>query len=440
MLNFKITITLFLFQFSVLGQEILTLEDVVKIGLKNNYSIQIAENEKLVATNNNTLGNAGFLPTVELTANKTYERTNVDLEIQDSEGTFNVARDWAQSDRSNARANLNWTIFDGMNMFIQRERLSELQEIGELNFQSRVSSSVSQIMAAYFEIMIEQERLNVIEHTLEVSEERLQLARDRYEVGKGSKLDFLAAQVDYNADKSSLMTQKEIVANARVNLNSLLARDVDTDFIIEEEIIVNDDLLYEQLLEDLRSSNPDLLIANRNNNVALRDYQSTKTDFLPTLDLDVGYSFSETNNEAGQLRAASNDGLDYGLSATWTLFDGFNQRRRVQNAKIAIENAQLEKRDLLLVLESQLKQFYIDYRNNLQLIELEMENLDVAEENETIALARFELGVSNPLQLREAQRNALEAKSRLLNAQFATKIAELNLLHLSGSLIKGLPK
>ena len=120
------------------AQEVLTLEEAIRQGLENNFAIQVAQNDQQVVTNDNRAGNAGMLPTLDLEASKSYQRQNVDLEIQGSEGTFNVSRDWAKSDRLNAAARLNWTIFDGLGMFMAKNRLRSIQEWGELNTQQAV--------------------------------------------------------------------------------------------------------------------------------------------------------------------------------------------------------------------------------------------------------------------------------------------------------------
>ncbi len=47
----------------------LTLDDCIRLALRNNFDIQIAENNREIADNNTTLANAALLPSVDLTAN-----------------------------------------------------------------------------------------------------------------------------------------------------------------------------------------------------------------------------------------------------------------------------------------------------------------------------------------------------------------------------------
>ncbi len=423
----------------VLAQEVLTLERAIRSGLENNFGIRIAENDEEVAMNNNRAGNAGMLPTLDVEAGKSYQKQNIDLDIQGSEGTFNISRDWAKSDRFGASAQLNWTIFDGLGMFMSKGRLQALEQWGELNTQQIVQNTVAEIQIAYYQIILEEERLKVLDENLEISQRRMDFARNRYEVGKGSKLDYLSAQVDFNSDQSLLIQQRERIQNAKVDLNVILARDVNTDFTIGEGIKVDEDLQYDELAEQLDRSNPEILKALQDHNVAYYEFRERQANRYPSISLDVSYNYSTQDNEAGQLRSSTFDGVGYGVTARWNIFNGFNTNRQVQNARIEHRSTLLVLEETKLLLAGDLRKIYNNYLNNLQLEELEEESLIVAKENEEIAIERFRLGASNSLELREAQRNLVSANSRLLNAKFSTKLAEIELLRLTGNLVKSRP-
>ena len=418
------------------AQEILGLKEAVTIGLENNFDIQIAEKDQLINKNNNTLGNAGFLPTVDLNADKTFQVQNVELDIQQGpEDIFTIFQDGAQSDRFNAGASFNWTIFDGFGMFMTRERLVELESQGLLDKKVTVENTIAAIYNAYYRTVFEQDRLSVLKETVEISRARLSFAQSRYEVGKGSKLDYLAAQVDYNTDRSNVLRQEETLNNVKIDLNVLLGRETNTVFSVNDQIDINPDLQLDPLLQKVNRLNPSLLNAISEQNVAFLEYKEVVSEQYPTVNLEFSYDRSTSNNDAGQLRFSSTNGITYGVSASWNIFDGFNRRREVQNAKVRKEITQLEKDALELSLQGEVNKAYVNYANNLQLTDLEESNVEIALENEGIALDRYELGAGTSLELREAQRNAVNSQNRLLDAQLAAKLAEIELLRLSGSIL-----
>lgn len=417
------------------AQDELTLEQAIIISLENNFSIKISRNDQLITDNNQQPGNAGMLPVIDLEAGKDYTRQNVDLTIQGPDGTFNVSEDWAKSDRFNANAQLSWTIFDGFGMFMAMDRLKAMKAWGELNTLQQVQNTVAQVITAYYQVMLEKERFRVLEENLEISLQRQTFAEDRYQVGKGSKVDYLSAQVDYNSDRTGLIVQQQRIDYAKVDLNVLLGRSVENPVDVMVKAEIDTTLQYGELEQGVDKANPELLKAMQTHNVAYYQYKEEKARRYPSIALGVAYNYTESDNEAGQLRSSVFDGVNYGITARWNIFDGNNTNRRVQNAKVAHESTLLELNEIKLLVKGELRKAFLQYKSSIQVVELERENLEVAKENESIAIERFRVGASDFLVLREAQRNAVDANGRFLDAMFSTKLAETELLRLSGNLV-----
>lgn len=419
------------------AQDILTLEEAVQIGLQHNFSIRIAQNDLQISRNDVTLGNAGFLPQLAAVASRDYT-------IQDTERQF-IER--PRQDIDNARSNvtaasldLNWTIFDGMRMFITLEKLRELQKAGELNAKLAVEASIAEIYNAYYRIVLEEEQLKVLENTVELSNERLRIAQALYEVGKGAKLQYLSAQVDLNADQSAFIQQQETIYSAKVDLNNLIGRRTADDFNVVNDIIISEKLIYDDLYNSLLISNTNLQFARKSSNIAALEVREIRSQRLPTLTARGGYEYRNLNAEAGFLLQDRSVGFYYGLTAAFNIFNGSNQSRQIQNAKVLGENANLQYEALELQVESDLRKRFQSYNNSLQLLELENANLELARESTAIALDRYKLGRSTSLELREAQRNEVDAESRALNAAYALKIAEIEILRLTGKILQTFPE
>jgi outer membrane protein TolC len=139
------------------------------------------------------------------------------------------------------------------------------------------------------------------------------------------------------------------------------------------------------------------------------------------------------------LRNSRSYDLTYGLTLSFDVFDGLNRRRRLENAAVRQRTAELAVEDVRTQLTADLTSAFTNYRNRLELVALERENLDATSANVDIALERFELGEITSVELREVQEQLIQAESRLLAAQFEAKQAEVTLLQLSGQLRDRLP-
>ncbi len=415
-------------------QESLSLEDAVKIALQNNYSINIAKNEKKISDSNYSLGNAGFLPRLDATGSYTKSSNNTSQEFLSGQ---KISRDGAKSTNLSGDFTLNWTIFDGFQMFASFNQLKELKKQGETAFKIAVENNILDVTSTYYDVVRQQQVLAVIERSINISEERVRIAQDKKQLGSGSKFDLLQAQVDLNEDRSSLLNEELKLKQDKILLNRLLGRNVDFDFSITDTVIaINRDLSFEELSANIENRNSRLIQARQNKNLADINLQLAHSGWFPEISVFAGYDYVHSESEAGFVKSNTNKSINYGINASLNIFNGLNTNRNIENAKVSIKNSELSYAETQKMVEADLNNAYNVYKSSLTLVDLEIENLQAAEENSSIALERLRLGSIAPLDFRETQRKLIDAKSRLVGAQYEAKKAETQLLLLSGELIK----
>jgi len=401
------------------AQEILTLEDAIKIALENNYEIKIAANNSKINQTNTAVGNAGMLPSV--TASFVDNNGIQNLSQTRTDGTT-TSLDNAKNSSLTYGANLDWTIFDGFTMFAKYDQLKELQKLGEVQLKQTILNKVSDVTSIYYDLVQQQQQLNALDTTIVISKQRLTLAQNRYTIGKASKLETLNAQVDLNTDTTTLLRQKELFANTRIALNEQLARDTKLDFKVIPEIKIEDQLQLANLTQLAFKQNPELEALVINKRISELQLKQVKGTRYPTVRVNTGYNFGETKSDLGFTTATSSRGLNYGFSASLNLFDGFNQNRTEKVAKLQIENSQLAIEQQNKTLESQLNSAFQTYLTNIELVKLEEKNEAIAKQNLDITLDKFRIGTITTLEFRTAQLNYINAKVRNTNTQFQAKI------------------
>ncbi len=432
---FRLALIAFLSPIAAQAQHLLTLEDAIQQGITKQYSIQISRQRERIAANENSLGNAGFLPTITGTANKNYTISGID---QSFFGGLRppLVQSGVNSNSGNVGMAMAWTLYDGKGMFVLRDRYKELQNLGAKQTESSIENLIALISSTYYDIIRQNLRVNNFKKGLEISNDRLKLAKDRFEVGQGSKVDYYSAQVDYNEDKALLIAQEQSYTNTKIGFNALLVKDFKADFQIVNTIDLLPKLKMSELKMSALSQNPTLIGAILSKKISDLDTKNLQSQQKPQIDLVAGYALSNVANGAGfGVEKGSSDVFNYGLRATINIFDGYNQKRRIQNAKINAEIAALQVEDLKNALLSALEQTYVTYENYMNLIQLETENYTIAKQNIDIAFDRFKVGIATSYELREVQRNAVAAETRLIEAKYAAKTAEIELIRLSGNLL-----
>lgn len=426
----------FVFSFLVVNlfaQEQLTLEQAIYIGLKNNYEINIVRNSEVMASNNNTPGNAGMLPKVDLQASTSFANNATKQEFVSG---LVVDKSGVQSNNINAGVFLTWTIFDGFKMFASHKKLQELELMGTLSSKILIENTLSQIIVNYYNVVRQKQLIKGLSENIKISEERLKIAEMKFNTGSGSKLDVLQAKVDMNAQTSNLYRNKTILSELKMNLNQILARSPDLEFDVSESIPVEFQLKYEELKTEMQNTNTDLLFAKRNVAFSNQLLRESKSQLFPKLNLNANYLFSRSENQAGFSLLNQNLGLNLGLTASWTIFNGLNTNNLIKNAHLQMENADYEYKSTKLKIEHSLLVSYNKYQDDQKILALEEENVVLVKEAVNIALERFRIGASNSLELKEIQKSYDDSLTRLAEARFNAKVSETQLMKLNGKLIR----
>lgn len=416
---------------SAFAQENLDLEKAIQIGLEKNLQIKIAVENINLREGDQKIGVGElFMPTVDATYLRSFSKEDV---------TQRFVNDPAPREIDDAKSrNENFNVV-GLYGFrpesvVIMKRLGQLTEISELEAKVSVENTVAGISTAYYRLLLELQRFQVLRETLDLSKARLNIAQAQYELGGAGKRDYLTAEVDYNADSSLLLTQEQIIQNARVNLNELMAVDPFEEFFVKDTILVGEIQTLVDLEENAFLENKQLLINQRLNNVAFLQTRELQASRLPMLNLNGTYVNNTSNSDAGILAQNHRTGFNYGGNVTVNLFSGLTLNRRIQNAKVQqrIQDSALEQYEIQL--KSDIARAYNTYANNLRLLEIEQKNYQVARENTDIALERFRLGIASYLEFRDAQVNLLTAKNRLITSIYQIKEQEIELLRLSGKI------
>jgi outer membrane protein len=417
--------------FQMHAQELLTLEDAVKIALENNYEIKIAKNDLRIDQTNSDIGNAGMLPTV--TASIVDNNGIQNASQTRTDGTI-TSVDNAQNSNINYGVGLDWTVFDGFKMFARRDQLKELQKLGEAQLKLTILTKISDVNETYYDLVQQQQQLAALDSTIVISNQRLTLAQNRFSIGKASKLEVLNAQVDLNTDMTTLLRQQEQYANTKIALNQILARDTKTDFKVIDAIAVDTTLSFPELSALAAKQNPQLQAQIINSRVSELQLKQIQGERFPILKLNTGYNFADTRSDIGFTSQTSNRGLTYGFSASMNIFDGFAQNRNEKVAKIEIENSKIAIEQQNMALSSQLASAYQTYLTNIKLVDLEDKNETIARQNLEITLDKFRIGTITTLEFRTAQLNYVNAKVRNSDAQYQAKLSEIALKELAGNL------
>ncbi len=433
--NLFISIIIILISLQLNSQEkIISKAEAVQLALENNYGIKIADNNLKVAENNKSIYNSGFLPTLSGNAGATFNLDNSESTFLDGRTPINLTG--AESSRYNAGLSLNYVLFDGLGRHYDYQRLKEQYNLSELQARQTIENIILQLFSVYYNVAKLTENYALLQQSLDISKDRLQRVEYQFEYGQNTKLAVLNAEVDVNNDSINLLNTKQLLTNTKRDLYVVLGKDDAPDFTVDTLINFTLAPNKETLFEKVKTNNVELQQLEKN--IAISEFQikANKSGYLPTLGLNGSYGWNKNNNnDTNQVATFTNSGLSGGLSLSWNVFDGGRTKTQVQNAKINLQNQQLIKEETKLDITRTFNNAYDDYLNKLFILQTQEKNVQTNTNNFNRTEERFKIGQVTSIEFRQAQLNLINAKNAKNSAKYDAKMAELQVLQLSGDLL-----
>ncbi len=430
----------------------LTKQEAIRLTLENNYGILIATNNIEAAKNNKGVLNSGYLPTLAANAGANYQETSSTTSFPGAtirvpvEGTMDsITRPrpdieilGAETQRYNASLDLNYTLFDGLGRFYNYKRLKEQYNLTELQARETIENTLLQLFSVYYEVARLTENEQVLEETLRISKERVTRSTYQFEYGQNTKLNVLNAEVDVANDSINLLNTKQQLINTKRDLNIIVDNELEIQFTVDTIVNFISRLEIDSYLEKSIENNVTLLQNESNIRISDYDLKVSKSGYLPVIGLTGSYGWNENRNPPSAF-FPGNIGDTYtlaaGVSLSWNLFDGGGTITRVKNAKIALDNQELAKIQVEQQVKRDIANALGNYENRLKVYEIQQQNVLTNQNNFERSRERFNLGQITSIEFRQAQINLIQAQTNKTLAKYDAKLAELQLLQLTGQLL-----
>ncbi|MCM5662716.1 TolC family protein [Galbibacter mesophilus] len=416
------------------SQDLLTKEEAISYTLDNNLGIKVANNNTEIASNNAGVLNSGYLPTLTGNAGANFNKENTEGQL--ANGDVRSA-DGVESRRYNASVNLNYTLFDGLGRLYNYKSLKEESNLTELQARETIETTILQLFSVYYEVARLTENTENLRQALEISKDRLKRIKYQFEYGQNTGLDVLNAEVDVNTDSINLLQAEQVLKNTKRDLNLIMNRDLAAQFKVDTLVKFTPDLVMEDMLNRAQENNVVLLQAEKG--ILINEYaiKATRGGFLPVVGLTGSYGWNQNQNDNPLAFTIENttSGLAAGVNLSWNIFDGGRTITQYKNAKIQYENQELQKKQVELTVERDIRNAWETYQNALFILKTQETNVKTSLNNFNRTEERYKFGTATNLEFRQAQINLLNAVLAKNQAKYTAKLAELQVLQVSGQIL-----
>lgn len=423
---------IFLGQLTI-AQEKITLNQTIIQALESNRNIKVAKNSVIITENLSSWGQAGLLP--DLSANASADLGNNNYNRQITGASESTEINGAQSATYRASLNLNYTIFSGFGNLNTYEKLKTNIQLASAESNVNIENIILQVAANFYNVIRTEENYQALLESIEISQKRLELAQAKSDYSGGTKLFLLNAKVDLNKDSVILYDAILAKENALLSFNKVVGFPLDTLVILTDNFEAKNHYNYQDLKDNMDKQNYELSALKYREQVSMLDYKIAKSNYYPTIKLGSSYSFSDSKIDYSGYDINRSNGLGLNLSLSIPIYSGGRRRAAINNTKIFIENSGLQLEELSLQLELELLSAYKDYQNALKKVKMEKTSVETAQLNFDLTVEKYKLGQIINTQFREAQFNLIRAKNNYNNYTFNARLAELEIIKLSGLLL-----
>ena len=386
------------------------LTSLIQMGEKNSYNLAMAARRIEMARQTMAITNAGYFPTIGLSAGWDASRSSGALTTPTGPGNASTF--------FNLGLNFSWEI-DLFGRIREQSKGDKAQyNATKAEYSAAMISLTSNIAQAYVNLRLAQARIEVAKRQISTQERICAIAQARYETGLASKLDVAQALTVLYTTQANLpgLENQEVSA---INALALLVGsypDKISDSLKKPHRQLNPFRMVQiGVPSELIRRRPDILQAE----YELAGYASqigiAKKDFLPTLTLQG--SIGTSAHEAKDL--FSKNSLTYSVAPTlsWTVFEGMARKHRVAYAKeqmlAGIDNYNLTVLTAVIETEDALGA----YDTALHQISLMKKVCDESDEAFNLAVDRYKRGLSAFTDVMNALVSVLDNENSLLQTK-----------------------
>lgn len=401
----------------------LTLDKAIELALSENPTMKVAEKEIELKEVSKTEAWQNLLPTVSLNGTVTY---NIKVaEIKTSMGSFKMGMD--DSNTWNGALQVSLPLYAPAVYKTMSLTKSDLELAVEKGRGSKIDL-VNQVTKAYYQLMLAQDSYNVLNENYKLAETNFNIVNAMYEQGRVSEYDKISAEVQKNSAWPSVVSGKNAVEIAKLQLKVLMGITADVDLVIDDNLKNHENEMAEAADSEIDlANNSSLRQIDMQGELLNKQRKLLKTSYLPTLALAGSYqyqSMSNTNWEVHNFNWSNASSLTLSLSIP--LFKASNQTslksNKIQQYQLAETRINTER-----MLNMQAQSHIDNMTKSAEQLQSNKTAVELAQKGLEISQKRYDVGKGTILELTNSQVSLTNVKLSYNNTIYDYLVAKAEL-------------
>jgi outer membrane protein len=428
-------------QSSSMQSRVLTLDKAISTALEQNITVRQAINNSNAAQSGVTAAYGTYLPTVSARGGWTRQQTDRPAGSQLIGGQV-IPVDAALSTTNNFSTSLSlgYTIFNGFAREANFSAAVSNANAADDQAVRTTQSIVYSVQGSYLTVLRNRQLVKVSEENLKRDQRQLERITESNRVGALSIGDVYRQQSIVAQDEVSLIGAQNTYDKSIADLLSLVGLEVSESYQIEDASIPDEltpaDISglnaraagFQEVRQRALAARPDYLGAKESFSASQSGVTSAWSNYFPSISASAGYSLSNTEFD----KLTDSKGISWGISINWTLFDGFQTNRSIQNAVAARRNAELSLLQAERNINVDVKKALLDLDAAGKQYDASLKSVQSATQDRRVAEERYNLGSGTLVDLLTANAGLVNAQVSKVNATYNYIIASRNLDYVVG--------
>jgi outer membrane protein TolC len=414
----------------------LTLHDAIDRALKTNLGLLIADSTSESARGQRLQVLSALLPQAHAQAGETVEQLSLktigfDLKIPGVTlpvvvGPFHY---------TDVRAYASWNAYDykARKSFRAANEERRAAQLSALDARDLVVQATA---GGYLQIIAGASRLDAIRSQVETSQALYDRAIDQQNAGTAAGIDVLRAKVELRQQQQRLLAQQNQLDKDKLALSRVIGLPTGQQFSVTETAPFSPltALNLDQALRAAVAQRQDYQSQLARVRAAQENIKAAHGERYPTAGVSADYG------DVGPSLANSHGTFTFMASAKVNLFDGGRISGSEIQAKSALKQRQDELADLAAEIDAQIRTAFFDIRTAADQVEVARDSLDLANQTLMQSRDRFAAGVTDNIEVVQAQESVASATDNLIAALYAHNLAKVALARALGGAEQGIQK
>lgn len=381
-----------------LGPRSLTLEGAVSLALKQNPDILKAVHEIERTRGQVVEVRAQALPTLQATGNYTQYDPEL-VQNGGSSASFTSTSTVASSSLEKSwriTLQVRQTIYSGGKVKAAVKIAELTEDTSHQMLRETVATVIANVRTQFFTALLNRELITVAEESIVLLSDQLTDQENRFSAGTVPRFNVLQAEVELANARPDLIRAKNSFHISRLQLGKTLGLETDDEpNVVGVLRIPAHQVNLPRALASARKNRP--ILKAQKNTVASGEEQITvaKAGYKPSVTADVGYEFVNSRNTTNLARVTN--GWYLGVNGTWNIFDGFQTKGKVDQARASLASAKVNLSDLVQQVELEVQKAYAQAKVSREVIDSQTKVVEQADEALRLSKERFAAGAGTQL-------------------------------------------